>query len=156
MKAMAVCTLLLTVILFACGQESQNATPKTTVPIKEQMRAKTGEEVWIIVTYVKADKKPAFEQWVKAVFYPALHKSENPMHEAQINATRWLEPAGQNEDKTWTYAWIMDPVVPKADYDIPTLLNAAYGEEQGNAHWEAYMAFWAKPVDMHILKQTTY
>ncbi|MBK9335619.1 MAG: hypothetical protein IPM98_03115 [Lewinellaceae bacterium] len=105
---------------------------------------------------MKEASKSEFEQWVKDVFYPALRKSESPMHEAQLNATRWLEPAGQNEDKTWTYAWIMDPVVPKADYDIPTLLNTAYGEEKVRPTGKPTWHFWAKPVDMHVLKQTTY
>ena len=155
MKSTSICLLIIAAFFFACGQETK--TPSTTpAPTKEQMRAKNGEEVWLIVTHVKGDQKPAFEQWVKEVFYPALHKSQNPMHKAQLNATRWLEPAAQNEDKTWTYAWIMDPVVPKADYDIPTLLNTAYGEEKGKAHWEAYMAFWAKTADAHILMQTAY
>lgn len=155
MKSTSICVVIITAFLLACGQETK--TPSATAaPTKEQMRAKTGEEVWVIVTHVKGDQKPAFEQWVKEIFYPALQKSKNPMHKAQLQSTRWLEPAAQNEDKSWTYAWIMDPVLPKADYDIATLLNTAYGEEKGKAHWEAYMAFWAKPVEAHILKQTAY
>ena len=148
--------LLIASFFYACAQDTKNATPNVNTPTKEQMRAKTGQDVWVIVTYVKDDSKSAFEQWAKTIFYPALQQSENPMHKAQLNATRWLEPAGQNEDKTWTYAWIMDPVVPDANYDIPLLLNTAYGEEKGKAHWEKYQTFWAKPVEAHVLKQTAY
>ncbi len=155
MKSSSICLLITTAFFLACGQETKPPS-STLAPTKEQMRAKSGEEVWVIVTHVKSDQKPAFEQWVKEIFYPALHKSQKPMNKEQLQSTRWLEPAAQNEDKTWTYVWIMDPVVPKGDYDIPTLLNTAYGEEKGKAHWEAYMAFWAKPVDMHVLKQTAY
>lgn len=140
--------LLLTMVTFfpALAQEST----------KEQTRAKTGDEVWVIVNYIKEDSKPAFEQWIKDVFYPALHKSQDPMVKEQLKATRWLEPARQNEDKSWTYVWIMDPVVPKADYDMESLLNTAYGEEKGKAYWEKYQTFWSKPLEAHILKQTAY
>ncbi len=155
MESSSICVLIITAFFFACGRETKNPN-LILAPTKEQMRAKNGEEVWVIVTHVKGNQKPAFEQWVKEIFYLALQKSQNPMHKEQLQSTRWLEPAAQNEDKSWTYVWIMDPVVPKADYDIPTLLNTAYGEEKGKAHWEAYMAFWAKPVEAHILKQTAY
>ena len=120
------------------------------------MRAKIGEEVWIIVSYIKNDSKSEFEKWIKEIFYPALQNSKNPMNKLQLNSTRWLEPANQNEDKTWTYVWIMDPVVPNGDYDIPTLLNKEYGEATGTEHWEKYQTFWAKPNEAHILKQTSY
>lgn len=154
MKSISIFLLLSTAFIYACRQDMKNTTSNDSPPTKEQMRAKTGEEVWIIVTYVKEASKSEYEQWIKDIFYPALQQSKNPMNKAQLNATRWLEPAGQNEDKTWTYTWIMDPVVPKGDYDIPTLLNTAYGEEKGKAYWAKYETFWAKPVEMHVLKQT--
>ena len=156
MKSTFVCTLMMATFFSALAQDTKNVTPNATPPTKEQTHAKTGEEVWVIVNYVKEDSKLAFEQWIKRVFYPALEKSQNPMTKEQLNATRWLEPARQNEDKTWTYVWIMDPVVPNADYDILNLLNTAYGEEKGKAHWEKYQTFWSKPLEAHILKQTAY
>ena len=154
MKALVMFALLTTLPFVTYGQETKNAAPSTAT--KEQVRAKAGQDVWIVVTYVQDAARPEFEKWVKEVFYPALQKSANPMHQDQLNNTRWLEPASQNEDKSWTYVWIMDPVVPKADYDIPTMLNAAYGEEKGKAHWEKYQTFFVKAPEIHILKQTGY
>lgn len=78
------------------------------------------------------------------------------MKKDQLKVTRWLEPAHQNEDKTWTYVWIMDPIIPNTDYDIPTFLNMEYGEEKGKEHWAKYQTFWAKPVEAHMLKQTSF
>jgi hypothetical protein len=149
MKFFFVCALMIATFFPALAQDANQ-------PTKEQTRAKTGDEVWVIVNYVKENSKPEFEQWIKDVFYPALHKSKDSMTKEQLNATRWLEPARQNEDKSWTYVWIMDPVVPNADYDITSLLNKAYGEEKGKAHWEKYQSFWSKPLEAHILKQTAY
>lgn len=156
MKSIFICILLMATSFLTCGQEPKNSPSNTSSHTKEQMRAKAGEEVWIIITYVKDDAKSAFEKWIKEVFYPALHKSKNPMNKAQLNATRWLEPAHQNEDKSYTYVWIMDPIVPNGDYDITALLNTAYGEAKGKEYWDQYQAFWAKPVEAHILKQTGY
>jgi len=36
-----------------------------------------------------------------------------------------------------------------------TLLNNEYGEAKGTEHWVKYQTFWAKPVEAHILKQTS-
>ncbi|MBK9734297.1 MAG: hypothetical protein IPO92_04735 [Saprospiraceae bacterium] len=156
MKFTSVFVLIITIFLFSCGQETKNSKSESISPSKEQMRAKIGEEVWIIVSYIKNDSKSEFEKWIKEIFYPALQNSKNPMNKLQLNSTRWLEPAHQNEDKTWTYVWIMDPVVTNGDYDIPTLLNKEYGEAKGTDHWVKYQTFWAKPTEAHILKQTSY
>jgi hypothetical protein len=155
MKLATVFALVIASIFVSCGEETKNSKSESIPLSKEQMRAKNGDEVWVIVTYVKDGLKPEFEKWIKEVFYPALHKSQNPMNKLQLNSTRWLEPMHQNEDKTWTYAWIMDPVVPNGDYDIQTLLNKEYGEAKGTEHWVKYQTFWAKPVEAHVLKQTS-
>lgn len=152
MKAIVMFFLLTALPFVTYGQT--NAAPNTAT--NEQVRAKAGQDVWIVVTYVKDAARPEFEKWVQEVFYTALQKSANPMHQDQLNNTRWLEPASQNEDKSWTYVWIMDPVVPKADYDIPTLLNATYGEVKGKEHWEKYQTFFVKGPEIHTLKQTGY
>ena len=148
------------VLLLGCGQDAPQ-TPATTAnaaaaSAPELPRAKNGEEVWAIVSYIKADKKADYEKWMQEVFFAALRKTENQLYKDQMKATRWLTPKGQNEDQSWTYTFLMDPVVPNGDYDMTSLLNKEYGEEKGKAYWEQYMSFWAKPVEAHILHQTDY
>ncbi|MEK7257227.1 MAG: hypothetical protein AAB316_20910, partial [Bacteroidota bacterium] len=138
-----------------CRQETPPSAPEVAPASDGQTRAKNGDEVWIIVTYVKDEIKSDFEKWVKDVLYAALYKTTNPMKKDQLKVTRWLEPTQQNEDKTWTYVWIMDPVIPNTNYDIPTFLNQEYGEEKGKEHWATYQTFWAKPVEAHVLKQSS-
>lgn len=156
MKPVSIFTLMITFFFLSCGQETKNLNSDTQPLPREQMRAKNGDEVLIIVTYVKDELKPEFEKWISDVLYAALNKTTNPMKKDQLKVTRWLEPAHQNEDKTWTYVWIMDPIIPNTDYDIPTFLNQEYGEEKGKEHWAKYQTFWAKPVEAHILKQTSF
>lgn len=157
MKLTTLCTLFISFLFFACGQDApkSNSQIKAVTTATELLRAKTGDEVWIIVSYIKNDKKSEFDMWIKDVLYAALYKSTNPMKKDQLKVTRWLEPIRQNEDKSWTYAWIMDPIIPNTDYDIPTFLNKEYGEVKGKEHWAKYESFWAKPVDVHVLKQTS-
>lgn len=147
--------------LIACGQETAQ-TPEsptataTTNPTPDLPRAKSGEEVWVIVSYIKADKKADYEKWMKEVFFAALHKTQSQVLKDQMKQTRWLAPTGQNEDKSWSYAFLMDPVVQGGDYDITSLLSKEYGEEKGKVYWEQYMSYWAKPLDAHILNQADF
>jgi hypothetical protein len=153
MKLKTIFLAMLASCFISCGQKTENV--KSENLSREQMRAKDGDEVLIVVTYVKDESKSDFEKWINDVLYAALNKTTNPMKIDQLKVTRWLEPTQQNEDKTWTYVWIMDPIIPNTDYDIPTFLNKEYGEEKGKEHWEKYQTFWAKPVEVHALKQTS-
>lgn len=119
-------------------------------------QAKMSEQVWVITVIVKNEHKQAFEQWINEVMYTALRNSKDNTRQDQLKSTRWLKPAAQNADQTWTYAWIMDPVVPGADYDIPTLLRQAYGDEMAGKHWAAYESFMAKEPELISLIQTNY
>lgn len=139
--------LVCTIVLLCC-------TFSTLLAQKSQ--AKEGESVWLITVTVKNDQKSNFEKWINEVMYPALRNSKDKMRQAQSKATRWLKPAAQNADQTWTYAWIMDPVVVGADYDIPTLLKQAFGDEMANKHWEAYVSYLAKEPEVIELIQTNY
>ena len=118
--------------------------------------AKPDQTVLVVVTDIKNDKKAEYESWIKDVLYAALYKSQNPMKKDQLTVTRWMRPVRQNADSTWTYAFIMDPAIPKTDYDIPTFLKQEYGEEKGNRYANQYETFLARPIVIHALKQTAY
>jgi len=123
---------------------------------KELNRAKNNERVLLVVVTVKQDMHTAFETWIREVLYAALYKSKSEMKKAQLKVTRWLEPVRQNQDSTWTYCWIMDPVIPNTDYDILTFLKNEYGSETGTTHWNTYLTFMAQEPLVVGLKQTDY
>ena len=155
MKLKSIILFLIIVAFFSCKDETKNTKSDVIAPAKETMRAKTGDDVLIVVSYIKNESKAEFEKWIKDVLYAALNKTSSQMKKDQLMRTRWLEPAQQNEDKSWTYVWIMDPIIPNTDYDISTFLNKEYGEEKGKIYWAKYQTFWAKPVEAHTLKQTS-
>jgi hypothetical protein len=158
---MKILTLLLfTLALQAPAQTNSLADPKELQKWigsnKETNRAKTEERVLVVVVTIQPKAKQPFELWIKDVLYAALYKSKSEMKKAQLMTTRWLEPVRQNTDSTWTYCWIMDPVIPKTDYDILTFLKNEYGPEAGEKHWEKYLSFMAHDPLVVGLKQTGY
>lgn len=138
----------LALLLMSAGCFAQKATYVTP--------AKPDQTVLLVVTDIKNEKKADYESWIKDVLYAALYKSQNPMKKDQLKVTRWMRPVRQNADSTWTYAFIMDPAIPKTDYDIPTFLKQEYGEEKGNRYANQYETFLAKPIVIHVLKQSGY
>lgn len=157
-------SLTFTLILFGFVTSNGQNTEKTTIQNlqqwssmdKKKMRAQHDQQVLIVVVKVKNESKEAFEKWIKDVLYAALYSSESDMKKAQLNATRWLEPARQNKDSSWTYSWIMDPIIPNTNYDIPAFLNEAYGEKKGKDHWGTYLSFMAESPQSILLTQTDY
>jgi hypothetical protein len=123
---------------------------------KETNRAKTSDKILVVIVNVKGELKNEFDIWVKDVLYDALYKSKSEMKKAQLKTVRWLEPVRQNRDSTWTYSWIMDPIIPNTDYDILTFLEKEYGKELGQKHWDKYLTFMASEPSLVTLKQTNY
>ncbi len=106
---------------------------------RETIRAAKGEQMWVLLNHVKADKWEQHEHFVHHILMPAAEKVDP----AAFRHTRFLHPAEQNEDGTYTSVWLMDPVIEGADYDILGLLTKAYGEEQAKQYvqlWEESLA----------------
>jgi len=90
--------------------------------------------MWVLLNHVRADKWEQYEHFVHDVLMPAVRKVEP----STLRHTRFLHPAEQNEDGTYTSVLLMDPLVEGADYDILSLLEKAYGKEKA----EEYIQLW--------------
>ena len=121
---------------------------------KEQTRAQEGQIVWVIINVIKDESKADYLAWMNATFLPAISQSTDVLVQQQYKSTRWLEPKKQNADKTWTYSFIMDPVVPNANYDIEWLLKKTYGDDKGIALYKTYLGFFGQPLVSYVFKQT--
>ena len=138
----------LLIVLMIVGSFSLKAQDKSVT------RAKESEKVWVIVNFIKDEAKADYLSWMNTYFFPALKNSKDPVIQKQYQCTRWLEPLRQNADKTWTYAFIMDPVVPNANYDITFLLKQTYGEEKGGELAKQMESYFALPTTAYALMQS--
>jgi hypothetical protein len=161
MKSLVLLTAILLLNSFSTfAQEQEQASSaelqKWIALEKEETRANYSDLVLVVIVKVKDESKKDFETWVDEVLYNALNNSESEMKKAQLKATRWLEPTKQNGDGSWTYSWIMDPVIPKTNYDIQPFLINEYGEKAGKDHWQKYLTFMAGPPQSYMFTQTDY
>ena len=94
-------------------------------------RAKSGEPVVLLFNYVKADKKQQFENYLVR-FWEALDKlsASDPEIQRINRQTRVLRPVGANADGTHTFLFVMDPLIPGANYDMASILTKAFGQEE--------------------------
>jgi len=93
---------------------------------RETMRAASGEKVWVVLTPIKADKRAAFEHFVQDILVPAVTRiAPNVYHQV-----RALYPTQPEADGTYTYVFLMDPLIPDASYDFAVLFRQAYTEDE--------------------------
>lgn len=99
------------------------------------IRAGKDGGVWLIANYIKAEKAQQFEDfnmnYLKPAgdeFFPELSKS-----------VRLLKPNKPNQDGTYTYFYLMDPVMKNADYQMEPILTAKFGREKGEEYHKMYL-----------------
>jgi hypothetical protein len=126
-------TLILVLFIF-CGLgygAAGQAKPGT------RLMAKAGEEVHVWAYPVKADKRKQYEHFVHDIFWPGASKL--PAREQQVfRQTRVMHPIKANADGSYTYLFIMDPMVKGGDYDIESLIKKMYGTKQGSEYYKLF------------------
>lgn len=109
-----------------------NASTPDVIP----SRANVNDNVMVVLNHVKSDKISQFEYFYKN--YLATAGAEiNPEAKATV---RTFKPLGDNEDGTFTYIFLMDPMVKNYDYDIFNTLSKKYGAEKANEYLRMYLA----------------
>jgi hypothetical protein len=116
---------LVFILLALVGMSAAQASPVQVTT------AKAGEPVMLIVTKVKADKKKQFEDYMDR-FGAALAKvAQTDSTVKRVAAqTRTLTPAQADPDGTFTYVFLMDPVVKDADYDMMKVLEKVLTKDE--------------------------
>lgn len=132
------------------------ASLPTLAQDKSTMRAEKGQEVWLIINYVKDEAKADYETFMADTFFAYLQQSDNNKTQQQYRQTRYLRPADQNEDGSWTYVFLMDPVVQDGNYDILDLFTEFHPEEEAKKLMSQYGGFMARPAEMHALVQSEH
>ena len=99
--------------------------------------AKPGENVWVLLNVVKADKRQQFEKFLHEIFW-AGSKKLGAADQKVFRQTRILHPTKAEKNGTYSYFFIMDPVVKGGDYDILSLLTKMYGAPKAKEYYKMF------------------
>jgi len=129
----------------------EKAVFKTYVDPRErdEMRAHQGEDVWVIVNHVRAEKQEMFEHFLHAILMPAVAHVEPEVY----NKIRILHPAVPDKDGTLSYIFLLDPLVPDGEYNIENILFNFYKPDVARE----YMKIWnetlaSPPVEYDMIQ----
>src|SRR5689334_4751725 len=100
----------------------------------EVMRAQVGEPMWVLINHIGAEKRNEFEHFLHVILMPAVAHT----HPEVYNKTRVLHPQAPNEDGSYTYIFLMDPLVKDGIYNVREILMGYYNAAQV----EEYMRLW--------------
>ena len=147
--------IILAVLTTALQITSANAqTTSATNKIRPtRLMAKEGDTVWVFVNHVKADKREQFERFVHENFWPGAKKLR-PADQHVFQQTRVLHPIQAEADGTYSYLFIMDPVVPGADYYIENLIRKMYEEKKANEYLKMFNETAAGPQTGYTVIQS--
>ena len=129
-----------------------NTTVRDTSVPRDTIRASAGEKVWVLLNHIKADKREAFEHFMQNILIPAAQKVAPDVY----RHVRFLQPTEPNEDGTYTYIFLPDPVLPDAEYSIEELLKQAYPEEQVTEYMQRWKDSLASPQVGYEVVQTSW
>ena len=106
--------------------------------------ARSGETVWVCLDPIKKDKRTQYERFLHEIFWAGAAKL-NPADQKVMRQTRILHPAKAEADGTYSYFFVMDPVIKGADYDIESLLTKMYGKAKATEYYKLYTTAHARP-----------
>jgi len=114
-----------------------------------QARSGMNDNIMIVKNYIKADKATQFEDFTLNYLKPATEE----YYPELMKTVRFLKPAKQNEDGTFTYFYLMDPAKSDQNYDIALPLVAKYGKEKADEYLKMYSDC-LKKYEMNMAVQT--
>jgi len=142
--------LIFALILIQSCTQNQGLNKEESKPC---FRAAEGDTMWIILNHVKADKQEQFEKLMHEVVWPTLQKSDSLGQEI-ANHTRVLHPCKMNEDSTFTYIFIMDPLLKGADYSASSVLSKEYDKEKADEYVKMISDCFANPQVIYNVIQS--
>jgi ketosteroid isomerase-like protein len=120
---------------------------------KDYFRAVEGDEVWVLSNKVAADKKDIFEEFM---FDILIQQSQElgGIFAQSLNQFRILRPTTINEDGTYSYIFLMDPVTKGANYNIMHYLTQMYDKEEAAEKMKMFSESLVEPQSRLIVEQT--
>jgi hypothetical protein len=145
--------LLFAFSIFVINQD-QNAQATNDLS-GSMIRAAKGDTVWVLLNHIKADKCEQFEKFVHEILWPVALKLD-AIDQKVAKQTRVLHPVEMNKDSTYTYIFLMDPVIPGASYEVIYYLKKGYGEEKAKEYSKMFEECYASPQVGYTLIQSQH
>ncbi|MCF8332143.1 MAG: DUF4440 domain-containing protein [Bacteroidales bacterium] len=103
-------------------------------PVKQM--AAENDTMWVVRYRVNPTKREQFEKFNFNHLAVAAKKIDPKLK----NSVRFLRPVNQNDDGSFTYIYLMDPVIDPTAYDIKPVLTKAYGKEKAAEYYKMFNA----------------
>lgn len=145
--------LLLVFSIFLINSDQKAQTTKD--PPGSTMRAAKGDTVWVLLNHIKADKCQQFEKFVHDILWPIALESD-PISQQVAHHTRVLHPVEMNKDSTYTYIFIMDPVIQGANYQFSYYLKKKYDEVKTKEYLKMADECFASPQTGYTVVQSQH
>jgi hypothetical protein len=128
--------------------------PKTYVDPRERenIRAHEGEDMWVILTHIRAEKREVFEHFLHSILMPATAHVEPEVY----NKVRVLHPTMPNKDGTYTFIFLMDPLVLEGEYNVENILLEFYKPDQAKEYLKIWEDSQAAPQVEFDMKQSAW
>jgi hypothetical protein len=107
-------------------------------------RAQAGDTIYVVELFVRPERRRHFEDFVQEVLWPAFQHIEGSTGRPLLTHTRMLVPLHENADTSYTYTFLLDPVVAGEPYDLLALLRARYGDEEAVRQYERFTETWKR------------
>ena len=124
--------IFVTLSLYSCTSSKPESSSSANKNGQAVAHANEGDSVWVIMNYIKPDKKEQFEKFVHEAFFPKAQMLSHADKQL-FQKTRILGPTRQEADGNYIYIFLIDPYVPGGDYGIDAMLKKIYGDK-----WQQY------------------
>ena len=115
-----------------------------------QLYEESSSESWIILNYIKYDKKQTFDDLLIEKVYPAIFSyvdSDEAVNNANKQGQKYgrlLRPKKMNDDSTWTFIFMADPFIKNQTTMIRKPLIQKYGEDESKKILDIWFSCFAK------------
>jgi hypothetical protein len=118
------------VVLASCTPmaTSQNGVSASTAG---SMHAVPGDTVWVISNHVQAARRADFQNFVDTV-WQAGSRSSDPSLANGFRHAHVFYPTEPDQDGTYNYVFLIDPVLKGVDYDLPRTVGRLFNADEAN------------------------
>jgi hypothetical protein len=129
----------LLVLAAACSSSSPPAGP---APLTA--RGAQGDSVSIVQYHVRPQARAQFESFLRESYWPAVQQlaRTDPERVRGFLQARILFPARANPDGTFTYVFLLDPMISGQSYYIRELLRQVHPAQEADRRYSAWAQTW--------------